>query len=115
LPGEFPEASTMSGKLYGARIIPPGMNDENKEDPGKHLDLKKCKYLVDSRFPSAVPSKSSPDHPSDQENWVKISCEPFLDAGATGIFGRLIWTPDSTLIPAKLRRTWGEYCLLKKR
>jgi alpha-1,2-mannosyltransferase len=37
LPGEFSEAKTGFGIFPGAMLIPSGMNDENKEDFGKHV------------------------------------------------------------------------------
>ena len=36
LPGEFSEAGTASG-ILPTWLIPPGMNDQNIEDPGKHV------------------------------------------------------------------------------
>lgn len=37
LPGEFSEANVGFGLFPGAWLIPSGMNDENKEDPGKYV------------------------------------------------------------------------------
>jgi alpha-1,2-mannosyltransferase len=37
LPGEFSEAKVGFGLFPGARLIPSGMNDENKEDFGKYV------------------------------------------------------------------------------
>ena len=39
LPGEFSEAHVGFGLFPGAWLIPPGMNDENLEDPGKYVSL----------------------------------------------------------------------------
>ncbi len=39
LPGEFSEANVGFGIFPGASLIPPGMNDENKEDKGKYVCL----------------------------------------------------------------------------
>ena len=41
LPGEFSEAGTVSG-ILPTWLIPPGMNDQNIEDPGKHVCLAYC-------------------------------------------------------------------------
>ena len=38
LPGRFSEATTGFG-LYPTWLVPPGMNDQNIEDPGKHVSL----------------------------------------------------------------------------
>lgn len=37
LPGQFNEAKTGFGFFPGTWLIPPGMNDQNIEDPGKHV------------------------------------------------------------------------------
>jgi alpha-1,2-mannosyltransferase len=37
LPGEFSEAKTGFGFFPGAWLEPPGMNDENKDDPSKYV------------------------------------------------------------------------------
>lgn len=37
LPGEFAEERIGFGIWPGARLIPPGMNDQNIEDPGKYV------------------------------------------------------------------------------
>lgn len=42
LPGEFSQASTGFGLFPGAWLIPPGMNDRNIEDPGKHVSVSPC-------------------------------------------------------------------------
>jgi alpha-1,2-mannosyltransferase len=42
LPGEFSEANTGFGLFPGAWLEPLGMNDENKEDPGKHV----CSFIT---------------------------------------------------------------------
>jgi alpha-1,2-mannosyltransferase len=39
LPGEFSEAKVGFGFFPGAWLEPPGMNDENKEDPGKYVSI----------------------------------------------------------------------------
>ncbi|KAF2711419.1 glycosyltransferase family 22 protein [Pleomassaria siparia CBS 279.74] len=115
LPGEFSEAKVGFGFFPGAWLIPSGMNDENKEDPGKYTDITHCKFLIDSQFPSIPATALEPDHVSDTNTWEKLSCASFLDANETGILGRLIWVPDWPIIPARFRRKWGRYCLLRRR
>lgn len=91
------------------------MNDENVEDAGKYTDVSHCDYLVDASFANMEVSDAQPDYALDTQRWEKILCEPFLDAADTGILGRLFWIPDSPRVPARLRRKWGEYCLLKRK
>lgn len=131
LPGEFSEAVGF-GLFPGANLIPIGMNDENREDAGKYVSLNRiafnglqltsgqtqishCSFLVDSSFPGIEPSPLQPDYVHDEDTWEQLACEPFLDASQTGVIGRLGWVPDWSFIPAKYRRTWGEYCLLRRK
>ncbi len=115
LPGEFSEARTGFGLFPGAWLVPRGMNDENKEDLGKYTDVEHCTYLVDSYFPGAEPTALEPAYMLDTHRWEKVSCEPFLDTVRTGMLGRLLWLPDSALVPERFRRKWGEYCLLRRK
>lgn len=111
LPGEFAHGGeTFSGTWK----IPPGMNDENREDLGKYTDIGGCDFVVDSNLPSTVSSELEPNYIGDEQNWEKVLCLPFLDSASTGLLGRLGWVPDSPLIPAEHRRVWGDYCLLKR-
>lgn len=114
LPGEFSEANIGFGLFPGTWIVPSGMNDENLEDLSKYVDVEHCHFLVDSRLPGSSPTALEPDRISDTENWEILKCVPFLDASQTHIIGRLFWIPDLPLIPKRLRRTWGEYCLLRR-
>ncbi|KAF2787079.1 glycosyltransferase family 22 protein [Melanomma pulvis-pyrius CBS 109.77] len=115
LPGEFSEAKVGFGLFPGAWLLPSGMNDENREDLGKYIDIKHCKFLVDSRFRSVPSTPLEPDYISDIETWETLSCTRFLDSNDTGIVGRLLWIPDWPIIPNRFRRKWGQYCLLRRR
>ncbi|KAK8183406.1 Alg9-like mannosyltransferase family-domain-containing protein [Phyllosticta capitalensis] len=111
LPGEFSEASGF-GFFPGAWLIPPGMNDENREDPGKYTEVEHCNFMVDSALPSWTPSELEPNYIADTDNWESLKCAKFLDAAQTSTLGRLGWVPDLPMIPEKYRRRWGDYCLL---
>lgn len=55
-------------------------------------------------------SEFEPDYILDNENWQRVYCEQFLDASGTKSFiDRALWVPG-----ASQRRSWGDYCLLKK-
>jgi alpha-1,2-mannosyltransferase len=43
-----------------------------------------------------------------------LKCSPFLDASKTHTISRMLWVPDLPVIPAKFRRQWGDYCLLRR-
>lgn len=115
LPGEFSEAKQGFGMFPGTWLTPPGMNDENREDLGKYVDVRRCDFVVDSDLPSTVATALEPSFVRDGEHWEQILCLPFLDAGSTGVLGRLGWVPDLPFIPEQYRRVWGDYCLLKRR
>ncbi|KAK5119524.1 hypothetical protein LTR85_007624 [Meristemomyces frigidus] len=115
LPGEYSEAQNNFGMFPGAWLLPAGMNDENREDLGKYTDVKHCNFLVDSQLPSTQTTSLEPNYMSDTTTWEKVQCLPFLDAASTGAVGRLGCVPDLPFIPDKYKRTYGEYCLLKRR
>ncbi|SMR56096.1 unnamed protein product [Zymoseptoria tritici ST99CH_3D1] len=115
LPGEFSEATTGFGVFPGAWLVPSGMNDENREDLSKYTDLQRCNFMVDVNLPSTQTTALEPSYIDDQQIWDKVKCLPYLDAASTGIVGRLGYVPDLAFIPAKYKRVWGEYCLLKRR
>jgi alpha-1,2-mannosyltransferase len=91
------------------------MNDENREDLGKYTDLKRCTFMVDLHLPSTQTTKLEPSYTEDTQTWDRVKCLPYLDAASTGTVGRLGWVPDLPFIPAKYKRVWGEYCLLKRK
>jgi alpha-1,2-mannosyltransferase len=115
LPGEFSEIEHGFGLFPGAWISPPGMNDENREDIYKYTDVRRCTFIVDSHLPSTQTTALEPSYILDERTWEKVKCLPYLDNASTGIVGRLGWTSDLPFIPAKYKRVWGEYCLLKRR
>lgn len=115
LPGEFSEAGQGFGVFPGTWLVPPGMNDENREDIGKYTDVKRCTFVVDTNLPSTVATTLEPNFIADDQQWEKLKCVPFLDSASTGIIGRLGWVPDFPVIPLKYRRVYGDYCLLRRR
>lgn len=123
LPGSFHEGSEL-GLFPGTWMVPSGMNDRNREDVGKYIDVGHCSYLVDSVFASADHKRESkvesgselePKYIEDEERWEVVKCVPFLDTAATGLVGRLIWLPGFEWVPRQFRRVWGRHCLLKAR
>ncbi|KAK5689522.1 mannosyltransferase [Elasticomyces elasticus] len=117
LPGEFSTIPSAQGfgLFPGAWLVPAGMNDANEEDLAKYTEVNYCDYIVDSRLPSTRTTILEPDYVHDDEGWERVKCLPFLDATSTGMIGRMLWLPDSPLVPERFRRVWGEYCLLKKK
>ncbi|KAF2760102.1 hypothetical protein EJ05DRAFT_492029 [Pseudovirgaria hyperparasitica] len=115
LPGEFHQTDADSGFYPATWQVPSGMNDRNEEDLGKYIDIAQCKFMVDSSFPSTVPSELEPNYIEQTDTWEALKCEAFLDSASTGILGRLLYVPDWPIVPERLRRRWGTYCLLRRR
>lgn len=114
LPGEFKESILGGPSNPGTWVIPPGMNDENKEDTSKYVSIATCDYMVDSHFPSLSPSTLEPVY-AQTNDWKPLSCVPILDAGASNLLARVLWVPDLPFIPVRFRRVWGSHCLLRRR
>lgn len=131
LPAQYNEAAIGFGLFPGTWLIPPGMNDENREDPGKYvrliqsygllvanhpqIDVDHCNFLIDSQFPDSQTSALEPDYISDHRTWEELQCSSFLDASRTSIIGRILWVPNWAIVPPRFRRKWGRHCLLKRR
>lgn len=117
LPGEFSEARTGFGFFGGTWLPTNGMNDRNEEDMGKYADIRQCSFMVDTQYPDRggpLPP-NEPDYVADEQNWAAVKCVPFLDAENTHWLARVLWVPDSSLVPERFRRHWGQHCLLQKK
>ncbi|KAH7031573.1 Alg9-like mannosyltransferase [Microdochium trichocladiopsis] len=117
LPGEFSEAKVGFG-IWGGTWLPTiGLNDRNEEDMSKYVDVRQCSFLVDTQYPERTDPlpPNEPDFVADTENWDVVKCERFLDAANTHLLARVLWVPDSPLVPEKFRRKWGRHCLLRKK
>ncbi|GAB0199705.1 alpha-1,2-mannosyltransferase ALG9 [Grus japonensis] len=66
------------------RIIPTDMNDQNKEEPSRYIDISKCHYLVD--LDTAAETPREPRYSSNKEEWVTIAYKPFLDASRNEVY-----------------------------
>ena len=71
--------------------------------------------MVDAFFSGSEPSALEPNYINDGEYWEQIQCHDFLDSSQTYLLSRMIWMPDWDVIPAKFRRKWGKYCLLRRK
>ena len=77
--------------------------------------IEHCSFLVDYAPVHYAGTQLEPNYIDDEATWQKMMCRPFLDTDRTGLIGRLIWLPDLPIVPAKFRRHWGHYCLLRRR
>ncbi|KAI1133223.1 glycosyltransferase family 22 protein [Nemania abortiva] len=117
LPGEFSEAGTGFGFFGGTWLPTNGLNDRNEEDLAKYVDIRQCSFLVDTQYPENTDPlpPDEPDYIADSDKWDVVKCEPFLDASKTHFLSRVLWMPESNLVPEKYRRRWGRHCLLRRR
>ena len=115
LPGSFYPVQNQSIFSLRTHIIPPGMNDQNIEDPGKYTDISHCDFLVDSSLSSTQTTELEPNYTADTKHWERVKCLPFLDAASTGVVGRLGYVPDLPFVPRRWTRVFGEYCLLRRK
>jgi len=90
----------------GTTLIPSHMNDLNKEEPERYVDISKCHYLVDrdTEHHSALEPKYL-----QSNNWTAIKQVPFLDASRSNRILRAFYVPF--LSAEKCRFT--SYSLLK--
>lgn len=117
LPGEFSEARTGFGFFGGTWMPTSGLNDRNEEDLAKYVDIRQCSFLVDTQYPENTDPLPplEPDYIADGDKWDVVKCEPFLDASKTHLLARVLWVPESDLVPEKYRRRWGRHCLLRRK
>ncbi|OXB59027.1 hypothetical protein ASZ78_007655 [Callipepla squamata] len=91
------------------RIIPTDMNDQNKEEPSRYVDISKCHYLVD--LDSATETPREPRYSSNNEEWVTIAYKPFLDASRSSKLLRAFYIP----LLSERYTQYANYTILKSR
>ncbi|GAB1294196.1 Alpha-1,2-mannosyltransferase ALG9 [Apodemus speciosus] len=73
------------------RIVPAHMNDQNREEPSRYIDISKCHYLVDLDTMRETPRE--PNYSSNREEWVSLAHRPFLDASRSSKLLRAFYVP----------------------
>ncbi|CAG5130362.1 unnamed protein product [Candidula unifasciata] len=72
------------------RIIPSDMNDENREEPSRYIDISRCHYLIDrdtENWTQLEPQYSS------SSNWTVVKQAPFLDVTRSHRLFRAFYIP----------------------
>ncbi len=105
LPKPFSPDEPGRGWRQATWRIPSGMNDENKEELDRYVTPQSCDWLIDL---SLTPSSLDPDY-ANLQDWKRVHCEPFLDKDHTHRLMRVLW------IPVQGKRSWADYCLLKRK
>nr|XP_013811792.1 PREDICTED: alpha-1,2-mannosyltransferase ALG9 [Apteryx mantelli mantelli] len=91
------------------RIIPADMNDQNREEPSRYIDISKCHYLVD--LDTAAEAPREPRYSSNKEEWVTIAYKPFLDASRSSKLLRAFYIP----LLSEQHTWYANYTILKSR
>lgn len=101
------------------------MNDENREEPARYVDLDTCDYLVDlsigresllepdyaqvpgvAVFAFASHQLSLESCEQDVDRWVEVVAFPFLDAASTPLPSRALWIPGLYERQARYVNVW---------
>jgi alpha-1,2-mannosyltransferase len=99
----------LEGWRSGTWHIPEGMNDLNREEMDRYVEVDVCDFMIDVDF-SGEGEEIEPVYRKDVGRWSEDMCLPFLDAGRTRALSRVFWMPYLV----KDERVWGQYCLLKR-
>lgn len=74
----------------GTRVIPSHMNDHNREEPSRYIDVGKCHYLVDLDLPS---ESTLEQRYSQMEDWTAVVSALFLDSSRSQRLLRAFYIP----------------------
>ncbi|BFZ06579.1 hypothetical protein BsWGS_09618 [Bradybaena similaris] len=72
------------------RIIPSDMNDENREEPSRYVDISRCHYLIDRD--AAGWTELEPQY-SSSPDWTVVKQAPFLDVSRSHRLFRAFYIP----------------------
>ncbi|XP_038609657.1 alpha-1,2-mannosyltransferase ALG9-like [Tachyglossus aculeatus] len=73
------------------RNVPADMNDQNREEPSRYVDLSKCHYVVD--LDGVTETAREPRFSAHREDWLSLAHRPFLDASRSSRFLRAFYVP----------------------
>ncbi|XP_058866178.1 alpha-1,2-mannosyltransferase ALG9-like isoform X1 [Acipenser ruthenus] len=103
--GQLPKPFSKGGSP--TQIIPTHMNDQNREEPSRYMDLKHCHYLVDLDTTSETPRE--PRYTANSEEWSVIASKPFLDITRSSQLLRAFFVP----FLSEQHTTYIKYVILK--
>ncbi|XP_051896010.1 alpha-1,2-mannosyltransferase ALG9 isoform X3 [Pristis pectinata] len=89
------------------RIEPTDMNDQNREEPSRYVDIRQCHYLVDLDTESETPRE--PRYSADKDDWMIVAYKPFLDATRSSRLFRAFYIP----FLSEQHTTYSNYTILK--
>ncbi|KAJ3217341.1 mannosyltransferase [Clydaea vesicula] len=101
-----------NGWRSGTWTVPSDMNDINKEEFGRYVNVETCDFLIDLELYQLSETKNEPSYVKDTKNWEIIECQKFLNHQKTPSLNRIFYIPDFIF---EDQRVWGDYCILKKK
>lgn len=93
----------------GTRGIPTNMNNENREEHSRYVNVNTCHFIVDSDYPTF--SKHDVPYSKQKENWTPVASFPFLDARRSPTLLRAFYVPFLT----ERRCSYVSYNLLRNK
>ncbi|XP_076435591.1 alpha-1,2-mannosyltransferase ALG9-like [Babylonia areolata] len=74
----------------GTRVIPSHMNDLNKEEPTRYIDISRCHYLIDLDLPTESEVEL---RYSESDDWTVVANATFVDASRSHRLMRAFYVP----------------------
>eukprot|EP00105_Crassostrea_gigas_P012644 XP_011428699.1 PREDICTED: alpha-1,2-mannosyltransferase ALG9 isoform X1 [Crassostrea gigas] len=91
------------------KIIPTDMNDLNREEMSRYINISRCHYLID--LDTQTDTKYEPNYSANSEEWTVLHSVPFLEASRSHRLLRAFYIP---FISSRYC-TYVNYNLLKTR
>lgn len=114
LPKAYPSAdpADWASILNVTKAIPTEMNDMNRDEPSRYVDVSECDFLVDLEIPyDNQASKHEPNYSADMEKWNVVKTEPFLISGLSSGLFRAFYVP----FLSERHCVFGNYSLLERK
>ncbi|XP_046667840.1 alpha-1,2-mannosyltransferase ALG9 isoform X1 [Homalodisca vitripennis] len=87
--GQLPQS--FSQEENGTMLVPENMNDANKEEPSRYVDVSSCHFIVD--LDTGTETEREPNYSQQTEKWAIVKSVPFLDAARSHKFFRAFYIP----------------------
>ncbi|TIB39057.1 hypothetical protein E3P86_01304 [Wallemia ichthyophaga] len=111
LPAHWPQEFRSSANLLNnIRRIPPNMNDQNKQERDRFVNVDSCDYLIDLVSSSTTFSLLEPNYAAN-DDWNVIASLPMLDPSLSHILTRTLYLPFKSW---QQKNTFGELKLHRR-
>ncbi|XP_078283044.1 alpha-1,2-mannosyltransferase ALG9 isoform X2 [Rhinoraja longicauda] len=93
--------------LKATQTLPTDMNDQNREEPSRYVDIRQCHYLVD--LDTELETLREPRYAANKDDWMVVAYKPFLDATRSSKLLRAFYVP----FLSERHTTYANYTILK--